>query len=72
MRSYSVWNDVTDCHDKSCDGAEDAVQFANAYCECFAHVARVLIENVRDSDIVGRLGGDEFGVLLPYTDEPGA
>jgi diguanylate cyclase (GGDEF)-like protein len=37
-----------------------------------AFVARVLIQNVRDSDIVGRLGGDEFGVLLPYTDEAGA
>lgn len=27
-------------------------------------VAGVLVENTRDSDIVGRLGGDEFGVIL--------
>ena len=31
-------------------------------------VARVLIENVRTSDVVGRLGGDEIGVLLVQTD----
>ncbi|MEQ1890792.1 MAG: GGDEF domain-containing protein [Alphaproteobacteria bacterium] len=27
-------------------------------------VAEVLVENTRDSDVVGRLGGDEFGVIL--------
>lgn len=27
-------------------------------------VARLLIDSVRESDVVGRLGGDEFGVIL--------
>jgi diguanylate cyclase (GGDEF)-like protein len=33
------------------------------------HVARLLVENVRESDVVGRLGGDEFGVILAHADE---
>ena len=32
------------------------------------HVADILLEQVRDSDIVGRLGGDEFGVILLQID----
>jgi diguanylate cyclase (GGDEF)-like protein len=28
------------------------------------HVGRLLLESVRESDAVGRLGGDEFGVIL--------
>ena len=28
------------------------------------HVGRLLSETVRESDVVGRLGGDEFGVIL--------
>jgi diguanylate cyclase (GGDEF)-like protein len=31
-------------------------------------VANVLVENLRDSDVVGRLGGDEFGVVLKRAD----
>jgi diguanylate cyclase (GGDEF)-like protein len=33
------------------------------------HVAKILIDNIRSSDIVGRLGGDEFGVILAQTNE---
>ena len=37
--------------------------------EVLRHFARLLIANVRDSDVVGRLGGDEFGVILAQADE---
>jgi diguanylate cyclase (GGDEF)-like protein len=35
-------------------------------------VGRVLVENVRGTDVVARQGGDEFSVLVPQTGEEGA
>jgi len=36
------------------------------------HVAQTLLQNVRQSDVIGRLGGDEFGVILSQMGEDAA
>ncbi len=37
-----------------------------------SRLARVMSGEVRDCDVLGRLGGEEFGVLLPETGQQGA
>src|SRR6478672_878677 len=37
--------------------------------EALIQVARLLTDGVRKSDVVARIGGDEFGILLAHSDE---
>jgi diguanylate cyclase (GGDEF)-like protein len=56
---YVDLNDMKAINDKYGHAAGDAA---------LKHVAQALVDNVRESDVVGRLGGDEFGVILVQAD----
>lgn len=53
-------NDLKSINDRFGHAAGDAA---------LIHVAHVLSENVRTSDVVGRLGGDEYAVILSHASE---
>lgn len=40
--------------------------------EALIQIARLLTQGLRRSDVVARIGGDEFGILLEKVDEPRA
>lgn len=56
---YFDLNDLKSINDTHGHGAGDAA---------LIHVARILRDHTRSSDAVGRLGGDEFGVILTHAD----
>ena len=60
---YFDINGMKEINDNLGHGAGDAA---------LRHVAEVLLGNVRASDMVGRLGGDEFGVILSQSDQDAA
>ena len=39
--------------------------------ETLKAVARALTRRLRETDLIGRIGGDEFAILLPHADEEG-
>lgn len=53
-------NNMKQINDTHGHGAGDAA---------LMHVAKALLANIRHSDVIGRLGGDEFGVILSQIDE---
>jgi diguanylate cyclase (GGDEF)-like protein len=60
---YFDLNDLKQINDQYGHSAGDAA---------LTYFAESLISNVRDSDIVGRIGGDEFAVILLNSDETAA
>lgn len=40
--------------------------------QALVHIAKTMMGELRDSDIIGRLGGDEFGIILPKANEANA
>jgi len=56
---YFDLDDFKSINDTYSHAAGDAV---------LSHFADTLLAHVRDSDVVGRLGGDEFGIILSHAD----
>lgn len=57
---YFDLNDLKQINDEYGHAAGDAA---------LKHFAEILRNNVRDSDVIGRIGGDEFAVILLNSDE---
>lgn len=55
---YADLNGLKNINDNHGHGAGDAV---------LKHIGEVLAGNIRQTDAVGRIGGDEFGLLLTHT-----
>jgi diguanylate cyclase (GGDEF)-like protein len=56
---YIDVNDFKDVNDEHGHAAGDAA---------LIHIARNLMDRLRESDLIGRLGGDEFGIILSNAD----
>jgi diguanylate cyclase (GGDEF)-like protein len=59
--AYFDINNLKQINDRYSHAAGDAA---------LQQVARTFMDNIRNTDVVGRLGGDELGVLLVQTDQP--
>ena len=59
--AYFDINNLKQINDRHSHAAGDAA---------LQQVARTFIDNIRNTDVVGRLGGDELAVLLVQTDQP--
>ena len=79
LNRHSFEQSLQELLDKSSDNHEhclmyldlDRFKLINDSCghaagdELLRQLARLLQDNIRDTDILGRLGGDEFGLILP-------
>lgn len=60
---FADLNDLKQINDRMGHAAGDAA---------LAHAARIIAANIRLTDALGRIGGDEFAVVLAQTDEASA